>query len=66
MAMIECSECGAKVSDRARACPQCGGNPDSAAVKFKKSALRIAITLGVLFIILLFWTRCTAWLYGFD
>lgn len=31
MALINCSECGAQVSDKAAACPQCGAPPAAAA-----------------------------------
>lgn len=40
MALIKCEECGAKISDKASACPKCGC-PLSAGEETKKSKIRI-------------------------
>jgi len=44
MALVKCKECGAQISDMAKACPQCGAAP-------KPSTSRTTIAVGGLFIL---------------
>jgi len=43
MALTECDECGAAVSDRARSCPQCGGRPTPARKPTPAARLGLAV-----------------------
>ena len=44
MALVKCSECGAKVSDKAAACPQCGAPVDPASMQQINAAVKKYLT----------------------
>ena len=54
MALISCHDCGARISDSARKCPQCGAAS-------KKASLAAAITLITLLALFLGWMMQAAW-----
>jgi hypothetical protein len=47
MALVKCSECGAKVSDKAATCPQCGAPVEPGAVKQVNTAVKKHSTVGM-------------------
>lgn len=50
MALIKCNECGHKVSDRAKTCPNCGVEIEAKPVKKNRSKL-LMVLIGVMVII---------------
>ena len=59
MALIKCSECGAEMSDKAKACPKCGNKtPNKTIQKIKKTFFKywyILIALLIIICIIVFW-----------
>ena len=49
MALIQCHECSARVSDHARTCPKCGA-PVIATIKRRKTATLIIMGIEFVFI----------------
>lgn len=51
MALIECSECGAKVSDRATRCPHCGNRKSVAGIVFLWVFIVLVVVVFVMAIV---------------
>lgn len=56
MALVNCKECRAEISDRARACPKCGADRTSIASAINKTGGNVAtifLIIGVVIAILI-------------
>lgn len=54
MAIVKCAECGADISDTAKACPHCGAPAKKAIKKSQRLAKIIVLTLGAVWIYSIF------------
>ena len=58
MALLNCKECGSKISDTAKACPKCGAPATDLRLKFQDSLSLLELVLGLVV------SLCTVYVIG--